>query len=359
MNKVKIKFLLPLLISVLFTSCDAAKEILKEANKVDRKLEKIEKEQKEKEEQNPTGGETPTSTTAPKPKPKEDKKVRDVPLSGKIDPDGLPVSNNEAMKKLEETTFPKFFNVGKDVTVRHRNLTAKQIETVTRFIKEANKEFFTTFGFKDDEPNANDDYTTGVIIDVFDTDALYREMFPKLFDFGAYKDAYLNAGMCFENNPAFKGNLMRIALKIFDNIEDGEFEIINIKHEFTHYLDMRYNWAGVGTEPNDWWMEGLAEYLGNSQEEKEHIRIVKKNKFTLKKIMGSDSQDNSDEKAADKKYSGGSLVIKFMFEEHVDDINNFLEIIRNGEYDTKYEKWRKAFVAKYNVEFSKWVVKLK
>jgi microbial collagenase len=351
----KVKFLLPVCIAVLFTSCDAAKEILKEASKEVAKEER--RQEKAEKEQNPKTAETPT--TAPKPKPKDDRKVRDVPLSGKIDPDGLPVSNNEAMKKLEEKTFPKFFNVGKDVTVRHRDLTAKQIETVKLYITEANKEFFTTFGLENGEANAKDDFTTGVIIDVFDTDALYKEMFPKLFDFGAYKDAYLNAGMCFENNPAFKGNLMRIALKIFDNMEDGEFEIINIKHEFTHYLDMRYNWAGVGTEPNDWWMEGLAEYLGNPGEEKEHIKVVKKNKFTLKKIMGSDSQDNSDQKAADKKYSGGSLVIKFMFEEHIDDINAFLDIIRNGEYDTKYENWRKAFVAKYNVEFSKWIVKLK
>jgi hypothetical protein len=55
----------------------------------------------------------------------------------------------------------------------------------------------------------------------------------------------------------------------------------------------------------------------------------------------------------------GSLVIKFMFEKHVDEINVYLDIKRNGEYDTKYENWCKAFLAKYNVKFSKWVVKLK
>jgi microbial collagenase len=339
-----------LIISIsLLISCNAAKEILREANKEDRR------EEKKIEKQNPT---TPVPTqTKNTTKPKEYKKVRDVPLSGKIDPDGLPVSNNEEMKKLEEQSFPKFFNVDEDVTVRHRNLTIKQIEIVTRLIKETKTEFFETFGLKINEPNAEEDFTKGVIIDVFDTDALYRELFPKLFDQATYDDPDTNAGMCFENNPNFKGNLCRIALKIFKDLEG--FEILNVKHEFIHYLDMRYNWASFGKEPNDWWMEGLAEYLGNVEDEKDHIKTVKKYKFTLKSIMSSDNEDNSNQKASDKKYAGGSLVIKFMFDKHIDEINSFLEIIRNGEYETNYDLWRKNFMNKYNIEFSKWIVSLK
>lgn len=351
------KILLALfLLSTFLSSCSEATRILAEANRDERKIDRKEERKVEPKEEK-SNAPTPIPTSFPK--KKEDKKVRDVPLSGKIDPDGLPVSNNGAMKILEEKSFPLFFNVDADVTVRHRGLTAKQIETITKYIKEAKADFFEIFGLEKNEENANDDFTKGVIIDIFDNDALYQDLFPKLFDNKPYKDEDLNAGMCFENNPAFAGNLMRIALKVFKDV-DG-FEIINIKHEFTHYLDMRYNWAGVGVEPNDWWMEGLAEYIGNGEieNEKADIKTIKKRKFTLKKIMGNDNQDNSNEAASDQKYAGGRLVIKFMFDKHLDDINTFLEIIRNGEYDTKYDKWRKDFSNKYNVEFSKWIVSLK
>jgi Collagenase len=195
---------------------------------------------------------------------------------------------------------------------------------------------------------------------VFNTDADYRRLFPKLFDQKAYTtDPDLNAGMTFENNPSFKGNLMRIAVKLFETDNKGEFEPLNMKHEFVHYLDMRYNWASAGTEPNDWWMEGLAQYIGNSDDEKDALKAVKKNKFTLKSIMNEDNEDNSNEKASSKKYDGGMMVITFMFDKHITDMEFFLDIIRNGEYDEKYDKWRKESSNKYNTEFSKWIVSKK
>lgn len=289
--------------NILFSSCDAAKVILREAAKLDKIEEEKEEEEAEKKEAEkaPDKKNEPVAETPKVPEPpkkKEERKVRDVPISGKIDPDGLPVSSNPAMKELEEKTFPLFFNVDNDVTVRHRGLTKAQIDELKKQIIEAKSEFFETFSLEKNEPNAADDNTKGVIIDVFDTDKLYQEMFPKLFDTKAYKDPDINAGMCFENNPSFEGNIIRIALKIF-KYEDGTNDIANAKHEFVHYLDMRYNWASVGFEPNDWWMEGLAEYFGNPDSEEDHIKVIKKRKFTLKKIMGSDNHDNSNELVSD------------------------------------------------------------
>ena len=347
MKKKESLFLL-FLITIFVSSCDVAKEILREANKEEVKIEK-----KEKKEQQTI----PTSAPAEKPKNKTERKVGDVPLSGKIDPDGLPVSSDEAMKQLEEKTFPLFFNIDNDVTVRHRNLTAKQIETIKTYITEVKAEFFESFSLKKDEPNATEDYTVGVIIDVFDTDDLYKEMFPKLFDHKAFNDADLNAGMCFENNPSFKGNIVRIALKRFKDID--EFEILNLKHEFIHYLDMRYNWASVGLEPNDWWMEGLAEYFGNPDHEKEDIKIIKRKKYTLKTIMKGTKNDNSVSGAEELRYSGGHMVIKYMFDKRIKEMEELVDIIRNENDEEKYNKWIKDFVAKYNVDFSKWIVSLK
>ncbi len=351
MKKNKVMFFL-LLTALQISSCDVAKEILKEAN---REEIKIEKQERKDNHTIPTSA--PSDKPTDKPKKKTEKKNGDVPLSGKIDPDGLPVSNNEQMKKLEETTFPLFFNVDNDVTVRHRNLNAKQIETIKTYIREAKAEFFETFSLEKDEANAAEDNTIGVIIDVFDTDELYKEMFPKLFDLKAFNDPDLNAGMCFENNPTFKGNIVRIALKKFTDLD--EFEILNVKHEFTHYLDMRYNWASVGIEPNDWWMEGLAEYLGNPSNEKDAIKIVKRKKFTLKTILKGTKSDNSVAGAEDIRYSGGHMVIKYMFDKRTKEMEELLEIIRNDTDEDKYNKWVKDFVAKYNVDFSKWIVSLK
>jgi hypothetical protein len=338
----------PMVALLLFCtiSCNVAKQILKDADKQEQK------EEQQAQAENPA--ETLPKTT---PKPKETKRANDVPISGKLDPDGLPVSNNEAMRKLEITAFPNFFNIDNDITVRYKKLSEAQIAALKKSIKEIKADFFNTFSLEKNEANAEEDYTKGVIINIFENDAQYRDLFPKLFDTRTYSDPDLNAGMCFENNPAFKDNIARIALKIF-NDENG-INILNVKHEFVHYLDMRYNWASTGIEPNDWWMEGLAEYLGNPDDEKEHIRLVKKYRFTLKNIMSNDNTDNSNEAASNKKYSGGNLVVKFMFDNHINEIEAFLDIVRNAQDEDKYKKWKKAFIQKYNVAFSKWVAKLK
>jgi hypothetical protein len=105
-----------LFISITLFGCDAAKQILAEANRDDRKIER-------QEEKKQTSQNLPPEKKLPK--PKEERKIADVPLSGKLDPDGLPVSNNTEMAKLEETSFPDVFNIGNDVTVRHKGLSEK------------------------------------------------------------------------------------------------------------------------------------------------------------------------------------------------------------------------------------------
>ena len=88
-----------------------------------------------------------------------------------------------------------------------------------------------------------------------------------------------NGGMYLEGTPSAQGNQARfIAMQCPDSWLGGSCQYIdqiyNLRHEFVHYLDGRYNKAGTyGTfDPNAAWAEGMAEYMAMG---KDHTRTLK------------------------------------------------------------------------------------
>ncbi len=76
-----------------------------------------------------------------------------------------------------------------------------------------------------------------------------------------------NGGIYIEGDPAREDNQARFFAHLAT--WKDEFEVWNLKHEYTHYLDGRFNQYGAfGHYPENrttWWSEGVAEYLANGQ----------------------------------------------------------------------------------------------
>ena len=296
-------------------------------------------------------------TTNPNP-PIKKQRGESQKSTANYDPDGLPVNRDSKIAKEEQKYFPDVYLIENDVTVIHNGLSKAQLDYIKNIIIATKKDFFEMFGLSANEENAENDFTTGVIITVVNNDDIYRYAGEKFYETTVHTDNDYNAGICMENNPERKDNKARILIRIDNKNDPEKFEIVNLSHEYMHYLDMRYNWASVGFEPNDWWMEGLAEYVGNPQSYEDALKNIKKKKISFYKILKEGREGNENDEASTIKYDGGHLVIAFLFEKHIDDINTFTEMIRYGDYD-KYNKWVTALDKKYGKEFKSWVASQK
>ncbi|KGK68052.1 collagenase, partial [Vibrio vulnificus] len=73
-----------------------------------------------------------------------------------------------------------------------------------------------------------------------------------------------NGGQFLERDPSQANNVPRFVA--YQNGWDDDFSILNLEHEYVHYLDGRFNQYGdFHTTMREghivWWLEGFAEYM--------------------------------------------------------------------------------------------------
>ncbi len=104
-----------------------------------------------------------------------------------------------------------------------------------------------------------DDHNERVEVAVFANNGSYVDY--SSFLFGNTTD---NGGQYLEGNPSEAGNVARFVAYRYAN--GDELSILNLEHEYTHYLDARFNQYGSFSENLAhgyvvWWLEGFAEYM--------------------------------------------------------------------------------------------------
>lgn len=196
---------------------------------------------------------------------------------------------------------------------------------------------------KDSGPVAND-YNSTLEVVVFNSDNDY-----KLYAGAMYGIDTNNGGMYLEGDPSAGGNLPR-----FIAFERGS-EIWNLNHEYTHYLDGRYNTWGPFQEsqktPIVWWTEGVAEYVSyhyrgvpNSGALAEAARRT----YSLSTLFDT-TYENSD---TARIYQWGYLASRFMIERRWNDTSRILSYFRTGNWNAA-----RTYVKSLNLdtEFYNWL----
>jgi len=182
--------------------------------------------------------------------------------------------------------------------------------------------FFNTAGIP-----VTGDLNEHIEVVAFASPADYEKYAPEFF--GIATD---NGGMYLEGTPTAQGNQARfIAMQCPDDWVGGSCQYIdqiyNLRHEFVHYLDGRYNKAGsYGTfDPNASWAEGMAEYMAMG---KEHTRTLN----TLKGetipplynivFMGYEY---------DNLYPWGYFAMRYLSEEHKNEVELIATALKAGD----------------------------
>ncbi len=165
-----------------------------------------------------------------------------------------------------------------------------------------------------------------------------------------------NGGMYLEGTPTAQGNQARfIAMQCPDAWLGGSCQYIdqiyNLRHEFVHYLDGRYNKAGsYGTfDPNAAWAEGMAEYMAMG---KDHTRTLK----TLKGetipplynivFMGYEY---------DNLYPWGYFAMRYLGEEHKNEVELIAATLKAGD-NTAYKAALKGAVERTGAGFEAYML---
>lgn len=165
-----------------------------------------------------------------------------------------------------------------------------------------------------------------------------------------------NGGMYLEGTPTAQGNQARfIAMQCPDSWLGGSCQYIdqiyNLRHEFVHYLDGRYNKAGsYGTfDPNAAWAEGMAEYMAMG---KDHTRTLK----TLKGetipplynivFMGYEF---------DNLYPWGYFAMRYLGEEHKNEVELIATALKAGD-NVAYKAALKGAVERTSAGFEAYML---
>ncbi|MFD9561684.1 collagenase [Streptomyces sp. NPDC059994] len=205
---------------------------------------------------------------------------------------------------------------------------------------------------KDSGPVA-DDHNTNIEIVTFASPKDYRTYSGWIF--GNSTD---NGGEYLEGNPADPANQARF-LSYVKSVGDGfPGDIWNLNHEYTHYLDGRYDMAGdfgAGEAvPDIWWIEGFAEYVSYSYRglpDTEAIADAAQHTYALSTLWES-TYANSD---LTRTYPWGYLATRYMIEKHPADVQNMLAKFRAGDYAGGYAVYHTGIGTRYDADFTTWL----
>ncbi|MGF1431587.1 collagenase [Kitasatospora sp. LaBMicrA B282] len=167
-----------------------------------------------------------------------------------------------------------------------------------------------------------------------------------------------NGGITVVGNPTDPNN-QPFSLT-YQNGDDGfTAGIWNLNHEYTHYLDARYDTLGdftaaTSTPDTIWWIEGLAEYDSYTYRgvtDTEAVADAAKATYPLSTIFA-----NTYGSGDDRVYPWGYLSVRYMLENHWSDVNTLLGDYRAGNYQAAYDLLT-SIGTSYDADWTAWLAK--
>ncbi len=258
--------------------------------------------------------------------------------------------------KVAQTKLPIRYACGTQYTIRAQAMTPQQLaDTCTSITNEAGY-FHGLFGTSPSSPVANDGNSTLELV-VFDNYAQYSRFSGYLFGNNTN-----NGGIYLEGYPDVPGNQARFIAYRADWL--GSFEIWNLNHEFTHYLDARYNmWGAYRDYPlylntngiansSVWWIEGLAEYVSYSYRRAYYADAT--SRAQTAPLALSEVMRNTYDSGQARVYNWGYLAVRYMLERQPSRDASFLPLMRTGNY-AGYSAQISALGTSLDSDFANWL----
>ncbi|MEZ9859252.1 collagenase [Vibrio splendidus] len=269
-----------------------------------------------------------------------------VEMMGYYAPEGLNgLDLEQAKRDLAMRVLPNRHECQGPAIIRSQDLSASQaIEACD--VLAAKEAQFHQVANTGQQPVVNDN-NNRVEVAVFGSKGSYTDY--SAFLFGNTTD---NGGQYLEGNPAEVGNVARFVAYRYANGDD--LSILNLEHEYTHYLDARFNQYGSFSDNLAhgyvvWWLEGFAEFMHYQQGYDAAINLIASGKMSLSDVFATTYSHDSN-----RIYRWGYLAVRFMMEEHPQDVESLLALSRSGQF-AEWAQQVKVFGQQYNGEFERWL----
>ena len=231
-----------------------------------------------------------------------------------------------------------------NVDIRAQALTYDQRQEVCGILQDQAERFHDLFNTG--EQAVADDYNERLEVVIFDSSSDYKQ-YASLF-FSINTD---NGGMYLEGNPAKQDNQARFIAYRAEWIDD--FSVWNLRHEFTHYLDGRYNLYGDFRRsqafPTTWWTEGMAEYATHLDKNSAALEAAKRQKVALSEVFQNTYNDGTE-----RVYRWGYLASWYMKTQQANRTHQWLTAMREDRYED-YQRDLQQLGSAYDADFSNWL----
>ncbi|MFC6884852.1 MULTISPECIES: collagenase [Actinomadura] len=255
----------------------------------------------------------------------------------------------DLQRRLAESVLTVDHACGPSIRIRAQDMTARELSDTCASL--ANQDAYFHGLVKDgNRPVANDRNTT-IEVCVFDSSTDYQTYAGAMFGIDTN-----NGGMYLEGDPAAAGNQPRFIAYEAEWTRPA-FQIWNLNHEYTHYLDGRFDMYGdfdanIAT-PTVWWIEGFAEYVSYSYRKVANdsaIAEAAKGTYALSTLWDTTySHDTT------RVYYWGYLAARYMFERHPGDIATVLGHYRTGDWNAARTFLTRTIGSRYDGDWRAWL----
>ncbi|MFD9941660.1 collagenase [Nonomuraea sp. NPDC059023] len=251
----------------------------------------------------------------------------------------------DLQNRLTAAALPVRHTCGPTLRIRAQQMSAAELSGTCSSLSGQDAYFHNLAA--DNGPVAGDNNTT-LEVNAFDSSDDYQTYAGAIFGIDTN-----NGGMYLEGDPSAAGNLPRFIAYEAEWLRPA-FHIWNLNHEYTHYLDGRFNMhgdfgAGVST-PTIWWIEGFAEYVSYGYRRLVYdaaIEEAAKHTYQLSTLF-----DTTYDHDTQRVYRWGYLAVRYMFEKHRADVNTVLGHYRTGNWNAARTHLRSL---NHNAGFDAWL----
>lgn len=252
---------------------------------------------------------------------------------------------DQAKRDLAARVLPNRHECDGPAIIRSQDLTQAQAVEACEVLaaKEADFHQVANTGH---QPVA-DDNNERVEVAVFANNDSYVDY--SSFLFGNTTD---NGGQYLEGDPAQAGNVARFVAYRFAN--GDELSILNLEHEYVHYLDARFNQYGSFSDNLAhgyivWWLEGFAEYMHYKKGYDAAIGVIADGKMSLSDVFTTTYSNDTN-----RVYRWSYLAVRFMLEEHSQEVDRLLALSRSGDF-AEWATQVQLLGEQYSGEFDRWL----
>lgn len=254
----------------------------------------------------------------------------------------------DLQNRVAAEVLPITHTCGDSLRIRAQQITGAELTSSCTSLRNQDSYFHGVA--KDSGPVANDRNTTLEVI-VFDSSTDYQTYAGVLFGIDTN-----NGGMYLEGDPAAAGNQPRFIAYEAEWLRPT-FEIWNLNHEYTHYLDGRFTMHGDFTEnvatPTIWWIEGFAEYVSYHYRDLTYsaaIAEAARGTYALSTVF-----DTTYDHDTARVYRWGYLAVRYMLQFHRSDMDTVLGYYRAGNWNAARSYLTSTIGTRYDSDWYTWL----